>query len=233
LYVRGEFVGGCDIIEESYAAHELHETLRVEPAAADSPEISISDDAAEQLRRAIAQAPEGSVLRFAVDARHRCRLFLAPGETGDASATAGGVTLQMDPLSASRAGGARIDTVQSGKGVAFRVGLANSPFVAHPMTVKELASHLEADAALELFDVRPPNERATASIKKAIPMDAEQAQRVESLPRDTLLVFHCHHGQRSQVAAEHFASLGFTNAHNLLGGIESWSLEIDASIPRY
>ena len=43
LYVRGEFVGGCDIIGETYAARELHETLGVELAAADSPEVSISD----------------------------------------------------------------------------------------------------------------------------------------------------------------------------------------------
>ena len=33
--------------------------------------------------------------------------------------------------------------------------------------------------------------------------------------------------------AEHFAALGFTNIHNVLGGIDAWSQEIDPSVPRY
>ena len=38
---------------------------------------------------------------------------------------------------------------------------------------------------------------------------------------------------RSQAAAEHFAALGFENVHNLAGGIDAWSREVDPSVPRY
>jgi monothiol glutaredoxin len=48
-----------------------------------------------------------------------------------------------------------------------------------------------------------------------------------------MLVFHCHHGGRSQRAAEHFAALGFTNVWNVAGGIDAWSQEVDPSVPRY
>ena len=44
---------------------------------------------------------------------------------------------------------------------------------------------------------------------------------------------HCHHGGRSQQAAEHFAANGFTNVHNVVGGIQAWSEEIDKSVPQY
>jgi len=43
---------------------------------------------------------------------------------------------------------------------------------------------------------------------------------IEALPKDTTLAFHCHHGGRSQQAAEHFLAQGFKNVSNLLGGIE-------------
>ena len=59
------------------------------------------------------------------------------------------------------------------------------------------------------------------------------AQRLEALPKETPLVFHCHKGGRSQAAAEHFADLGFTNVFNLAGGIDAWSQEIDPEVPRY
>ena len=56
---------------------------------------------------------------------------------------------------------------------------------------------------------------------------------IEELPRDTLLVFHCHHGIRSQSAGQHFVAKGFTNVCNVVGGIEAWSLRVDGSVPRY
>ena len=56
---------------------------------------------------------------------------------------------------------------------------------------------------------------------------------VDPQVRQEPFVFHCHHGPRSQQAAEHFAALGFTNVHNVVGGIDAWSNEIDPSVPKY
>ena len=51
--------------------------------------------------------------------------------------------------------------------------------------------------------------------------------------RETLIVFQCHHGIRSQHAAEYFRHEGFRNLCNLQGGIDAWSLLIDPTVPRY
>jgi monothiol glutaredoxin len=46
-------------------------------------------------------------------------------------------------------------------------------------------------------------------------------------------VLYCHHGGRSQQAAEQFISLGFSQVFNVIGGIDAWSQEIDTDVPRY
>ena len=58
-------------------------------------------------------------------------------------------------------------------------------------------------------------------------------EEIEAMPKDTALAFLCHHGNRSNLAAEHFRKNGFTNVSNVAGGIDAWSKEIDSSIPLY
>jgi monothiol glutaredoxin len=233
LYVRGEFQGGCDIVQEAFASGELMATLGVEIPEPHRPDLRITPAAAEQLLRASGEAPEGHALHLSVDARYRSRLTLQPVGPGSVSAESEGVTLHFDPLSASRARGAVIDLTRTSGGVAFRVQLPEAPNVVRPMSAGELKSRLDRGEPVGLYDVRTPEERATASIAGSVLVDADVARRIEALPSDALLVFHCHHGQRSQAAAEHFAAQGFTNVHNLEGGIDAWSREIDPSVPRY
>jgi monothiol glutaredoxin len=131
LYVRGEFVGGCDIVKESFASGDLHQKLGVAQVEADPPVVSISDDAVAELRNATAQAPAELVLRLVVDARYRSRLLLGPGDTDDVAVEANGVTLHMDRLSANRTCDAHIDLVRNRGGSAFRVGLPHAPTPSH------------------------------------------------------------------------------------------------------
>jgi monothiol glutaredoxin len=233
LYVKGEFIGGCDIIQESFAAGELHETLGVTPEPAPPADITISEAAGEQLARASTEAPEGQALRLMVDARYRSKLLIGPMLDSDMRAESAGVTLHLDPLSNSRAQGAVLDVVKSRGGLAFQVKLPDAPNAVRPMSVKELAALRAGGESFELFDVRTPEERETARIEGSTLLDQSEADRIAGLPLDTTLVFHCHHGGRSQAAAEHFAAHGFTKVYNVVGGIDAWSQEIDPAVPRY
>ena len=49
----------------------------------------------------------------------------------------------------------------------------------------------------------------------------------------TLTVVYCHHGIRSQSAAEYLLRLGHANVRSLAGGIDAWSCEVDPAVPRY
>ena len=53
------------------------------------------------------------------------------------------------------------------------------------------------------------------------------------LPRQHPLVVMCHHGGRSDQVAQYLRGNGFTNVHNLAGGIDAWALLMDPDMARY
>ena len=58
-------------------------------------------------------------------------------------------------------------------------------------------------------------------------------ERGASLPRDRDLVLLCHHGMRSQQAAQWLRRAGYDRVANLAGGIDAWSVEVDPAVARY
>ncbi len=88
--------------------------------------------------------------------------------------------------------------------------------------------------AITLVDVRPPEERAIASVAVAYEgLEDGGLERLLALPKDAPIAFLCHHGGRSAQAAMYFAQQGFGNLYNVVGGIDAWSLDVDPGIDRY
>lgn len=87
-----------------------------------------------------------------------------------------------------------------------------------------------------LLDVREPAEVATAKIAGSvhIPMRDIPARLAELDPqKNERIVVHCHHGGRSQRVTHYLRQQGFTQAQNMSGGIDDWSLKVDRAVPRY
>jgi len=237
LYVDGKFVGGCDIVREMFQAGELHALLGVSaPAAAKppsrAPQLSVSPAA----QKAIAQAKgdEQGMLRLEVSPEFEHALSIDEADASDFRIDAGGITVLIDPESAARAEGVRID-YEGGGGAeqgGFRIDNPNEPAKVRPLTAAALKSMMDSGERFELYDVRTPEEHARARIAGARLLDDEALRKVAELDKDTPLVFHCHHGGRSQAAAERFVRDGFKRVYNLTGGIDAWS-SIDPSVPRY
>src|SRR5688500_12135521 len=101
------------------------------------------------------------------------------------------------------------------------------------LSAPELKVLIESGAPIELVDVRTEWERGLARIDGSRLLDQAYHDALMELDRDTRIVFQCHHGIRSQQAAEYFRNAGFRNLDNLVGGIEAWSLLVDPSVPRY
>jgi len=101
------------------------------------------------------------------------------------------------------------------------------------LSAPDLKALLESGTAIELVDVRTHEERAIAAIAGSRLLDQAYHDALFLRDRDTPLVFQCHHGVRSQHAAEYFREQGFRNLYNLRGGIDAWSLQVDPSVPRY
>ena len=233
LYVGGEFVGGCDIIQELETSGELHRKLGVEAGTETPPELIVTPEAAEGLRRVKGERSDDHILHLSIDARYHGSLNVGPRYEGGVEVEAGGLPWIMDPHTARRARGVRIDVVDTPQGLAFKIDNPNAPNRVETLSVTDLKQRLDAGESFEFLDVRTPEERAMASISGAVLMTPETTARLEALPKETMLVFHCHHGGRSQQAAEHFASLGFTHVWNVAGGIDAWSQQVDSDVPRY
>ncbi len=87
-----------------------------------------------------------------------------------------------------------------------------------------------------LLDVREQNEYDIAKIDGSllIPM-SELRLRIEELEpnQNERIVVHCHHGGRSMQVTRALRQRGYDKAQNMAGGIDAWSQDIDASVPRY
>lgn len=89
-----------------------------------------------------------------------------------------------------------------------------------------------------VLDVREPHEIAFASIEASgfelmtIPMGLIPT-RLAELDPDRPVACLCHHGARSMQVASFLSAHGFNHVTNIAGGINAWSAEVDARIPRY
>jgi rhodanese-related sulfurtransferase len=101
------------------------------------------------------------------------------------------------------------------------------------ITPIELKARLDSGETLQVVDVREPEEIAIASLGgKSIPL-SELVMRYQELNPEIDTILVCHHGIRSAQATMLLAQLGFKNVANLSGGIDRWSIEVDASVKRY
>jgi monothiol glutaredoxin len=101
------------------------------------------------------------------------------------------------------------------------------------ISAPELKAMIESGVRLELVDVRTDEERAIARIAGSRLLDKAYHDYLLGLDRSTPIVFQCHHGIRSQSAAEYCLLEGFRNLYNLKGGIDAWSQLVDPTVPRY
>jgi monothiol glutaredoxin len=229
LYVKGEFVGGCDIVKELYANGELFEVLGKEKPEVKLPSLRISDAAKQAITSA--REDQAGELRIEITPQFEYALSIDDAKDGDLKVDVAGFTLLFDRQSAARADGMSIDFLDSGSG-GFKIENPNEPARVRAISVKQLKQLLE-QGALELFDVRTENEREKAKISGAQHFDQKAQEKLAQLDKQTPLYFHCHHGGRSQQAAEFYLRQGFKDVYNVAGGIDAWSQEVDPAIARY
>jgi len=232
LYVGGELVGGSDIIQSMYTSGELQELFGLPKPDRSPPQITISDKAAVEIRNALIDAEAGLALHLSIDARYQAQFHLAEAEAASIRSESNGIAIYMDPGTAQRARGVSIDWADTVQGSGLTIDNPNAPAGVKALSVRELRARLDA-GDVTLIDVRPPDERAVASLAAPFRTLDDGIDRLTSLPKDTQLAFLCHTGSRSASAAEHFRGLGFAKVYNVTGGIDAWSREVDPGVPRY
>lgn len=233
LYIDGELVGGSDIIEQMSNSGELASLLGVAAPDRTPPNITITPAAAEMLANAVADAGPGGALVLSINTQFQPNFQLAQFDANAIAAESNGVRIQFDLASARRADGITIDWVEDVRGKGLAIDNPNAPKPVQSLSPKDADAKVRASEVL-LVDVRPAEERSFAAA--AVPFkafDGNGRAELEALPKDTALAFLCRSGGRSQQAAEEFLALGFRDVYNVVGGINAWADEVDASLTKY
>lgn len=232
LYIGGDLVGGSDIVEQMANSGELHVALGLPAPDRTPPAVTLTPAAAKMLRQAIDDAGGEVVVQLQIDPRFRTRLQLGPRSDGAIHAEADGVPLQFDLAGARRADGLRIDWADDERGRGLVIDNPNAPAPVRALSPQDADARARA-GTMTLIDVRPREERAAAELTLPYLHLDDGIARVRDLPFDAPLAFLCHHGGRSQQAAEHFRELGYREVYNIEGGIDAWAESVDPSLPRY
>jgi monothiol glutaredoxin len=222
LFIKGEFVGGADIVRQMFENGDLEKKLGDLAAPVKAPTLTVTARAAAELAAALKEGTPGDVIHLTITPAWEHQLDLGPKEALHVTIETGGISLQLDRASAARAGGVVIDFIEDATGAGFKIENPNRPPAVREVSPKDLKALMDTGKVTELYDVRTPKERDTAKIAGTKLVDDAQMAAIEKLPKETPLAFHCHHGGRSRAAAEHFLKLGFKTVCNLEGGLEAW-----------
>jgi monothiol glutaredoxin len=233
LFIKGEFVGGADIVRQMFETGELEKKLGDLVAPAKPVSLTVSARAAQELSTALKEGSPGDVIHLTITPSWEHQLDLGAKEASHVSVETSGITVQLDRASAQRANGVSIDFVEDASGAGFKIENPNRPPMVREIPAKDLKALIDSGKVKNLYDVRTPKERDVAKIEGAQLLDDAMMAQIEQLPKDTPLAFHCHHGGRSRAAAEHFLKQGFKTVYNMAGGIDAWSKDVDPSIKRY
>lgn len=99
---------------------------------------------------------------------------------------------------------------------------------------QDLAAALKDDSRAKLVDIRTREEFDAVHIEGAIFFTQELMQEIlMKWDRTALIAIIDHKGARSMDAAAYFLGHGFENVKSVRGGIDAWSLVIDANLPQY
>ena len=99
------------------------------------------------------------------------------------------------------------------------------------MSVSELNEKLIAKDDFVLIDVRETAEIEVGKIEASVHIAMSEIEgKISDLDKSKHYVIQCRSGARSRNVLEYMRQNGFSNLHNLTGGIMAWSSEIDSSI---
>ena len=101
------------------------------------------------------------------------------------------------------------------------------------INTQELNDLFSKKSDFTLLDVRENEEIAIAKIQSSthIPM-GQIVDRIDEIDKNKPVIVMCHSGGRSARVCVYLAKNGY-DATNLAGGINSWSINIDPSVPQY
>src|SRR6188768_858921 len=171
LFIKGEFVGGADIVRQMFESGDLEKKLGDLVAPAKPPQLTVTSRAGAELQAALKDGGPGDVIHLTITPSWEHQLDLGPKEASHVTVQAAGLTLQLDRASAARANGVSIDFVESGGEAGFKIENPNRPAMVKNVDAKMFKSLLDAGTIKHVYDVRTEKERGVAKLESSKLLD--------------------------------------------------------------
>src|SRR5690606_36480604 len=171
LFIKGEFVGGADIVRQMFESGDLEKKLGDLVAPAKPVSLTITARAAQELSAALKEGSPGDVIHLTATPSWEQQLDIGPKEAHHATVETAGITVQLDRASAQRANGVQIDFVEDASGAGFKIDNPNRPPMVREIPPSGLKALLDSGKVKEIYDVRTPKEREVATLPNAPLLD--------------------------------------------------------------
>lgn len=92
-------------------------------------------------------------------------------------------------------------------------------------SAEDVKASLDNNEKVKILDVRTPEEYKEGHIRDSVllPVDEVKEKVEKVLPnKDQKIYVHCRSGMRSAKATKEMLTLGYSNVHNMQGGIVAW-----------
>jgi monothiol glutaredoxin len=221
LYIDGELVGGNDIVSEMFNTGELQSMLDLPQPERKSAQISITAKAQENIKTGTENIGN-NVLMLSVDSQFNTRFSIEEPKGYEVVSEVDGIKIYMDIGTAKRADGIEIDWVEDLQGAGLVIKNPNEPKAINQLTKEELKKGIKKGIYTHIYDVRSEQQFLAQAVEGSKRLDKENMQIIETLAKETPLVFVCAVGNTSQGACDYYRKKGFTNVNNLVGGIVGW-----------
>src|SRR5690348_9897339 len=120
LFIKGEFVGGADIVRQMFESGDLEKKLGDLVAPAKAPTVTVTPRAAQELSAALKEGSPGDVIHITITPSWEHQLDIGGKEPTHVTIETGGITVQLDRASAMKAQGLQIDFVEDATGAGFK-----------------------------------------------------------------------------------------------------------------
>lgn len=221
VYVKSELIGGNDIVTEMYNTGELHSLLNLPQPDRTPAVIKITDKAKENILAGIENIGS-NVLMLSIDGQFNTRFSIDKPKGYEVVSEVADIKIYMDVGTAKRANGIEIDWVEDLQGAGLVIKNPNEPKPVNQLTIESLRTGIEKGQYTHIYDVRSEEQFNNQNIPGSKRLDKENMQFIESLDKDTELVFVCSVGNTSQGACEFYRKKGYKNINNLVGGVSAW-----------
>ncbi|MDG2330084.1 MAG: rhodanese-like domain-containing protein [Flavobacteriales bacterium] len=101
------------------------------------------------------------------------------------------------------------------------------------ISVQDLNNWRTNEHPHQLIDIREDHEIDIVHINGERIKMAEILDNLDKIKKDIDVIIHCRSGARSGAVVLELSRLGYSNVHNLTGGILAWANEIDLSLQSY